>query len=65
MISEGSCDTKDWNNDAEISTLYHRNTFHYKIYSNRKQLFKIVLIFHSIADCRAFVQKQHNANISQ
>ncbi len=23
MISEGSCDTKDWNNDAENSVLHH------------------------------------------
>ncbi len=40
MISEGSCDTEDWSNDAENSVLYHRNKLH--IYSNRlKQLFKI------------------------
>ncbi len=25
MISEGSCDTKDWSNDAENSALHHRN----------------------------------------
>ncbi len=24
MISEGSCDTEDWSNDAEISALHHR-----------------------------------------
>ncbi len=35
MISEESCDTEDWSNDAEN----HRNTFHFKIYSNRKLLF--------------------------
>ncbi len=23
MISEGSCDTEDWNNNAENSTLHH------------------------------------------
>ncbi len=23
MISEGSCDTEDWNNDAEISAVSH------------------------------------------
>ncbi len=27
MISEGSCDTEVWSNDAENSALYHRNTF--------------------------------------
>ncbi len=26
MISEGSCDTEEWNNDAEISALLHKNT---------------------------------------
>jgi len=25
MISEGSCDTEDWRNDAENSALHHRN----------------------------------------
>ncbi len=24
MISEGSCDTEDWSNDAENSALHHR-----------------------------------------
>ncbi len=35
MISEGSCDTEDWNNDAENSALHHRNILHFKIYSNK------------------------------
>ncbi len=25
MISEGSCDTEDWSNDAENTALHHRN----------------------------------------
>jgi len=25
MISEGSCDTVAWSNDADNSTLHHRN----------------------------------------
>ncbi len=25
MISEGSCDTEDWSNDAENSALHHMN----------------------------------------
>uniref|UniRef100_A0A8C1X2N4 phosphatidate phosphatase n=1 Tax=Cyprinus carpio TaxID=7962 RepID=A0A8C1X2N4_CYPCA len=37
IISEGSCDTEDWSNDAENSALHHRNKLHFKIYSNRKQ----------------------------
>ncbi len=48
MISEGSCDTEDWRNDAENSALHHRNKFNLKIYSNKKQLFEIVIIFHNI-----------------
>ncbi len=27
MISEGSCDTEDWGNDAENPALHHRNTY--------------------------------------
>ncbi len=34
MISERSCDTEDWNNDAENSALYHRNKLHIKTYLN-------------------------------
>jgi len=37
VISEGSCDTEDWSNDAEN----HRNKLHFTIYSHRKQLFCI------------------------
>jgi len=32
VISEGSCDTEDWSNDAENSALHHRNKLHFKIY---------------------------------
>ncbi len=38
MISERSCDTEDWSNDAENSTLHHRNKLHFKIYSNRNEI---------------------------
>ncbi len=44
MISEGSCDTEDWSNDAENSALNHRNKLHYKIYS-KTQLCSILLYF--------------------
>ncbi len=30
MISEGSCDTEAWSNDAEISALHHRNKLQLK-----------------------------------
>ncbi len=33
MISEGSCDTEDWNNDAENSALHHRNKLQFKIHN--------------------------------
>ncbi len=28
MISEGSCDTQDWSNEAENSALRHMNKIH-------------------------------------
>jgi len=32
MISEGSCDTEDWSNDAENSALHHRSKLHFQIF---------------------------------
>ncbi len=35
MISEGSCDTEDWSNDADNTALFHkvhRNKLYFKIY---------------------------------
>ncbi len=29
MISEGSCNTEDWSNDAENTALHHRNKLQY------------------------------------
>jgi len=29
MISEGSCDTEDWSNDAENSAWHHKNKLHF------------------------------------
>ncbi len=45
MISEGSCDTEDWSNDAENSALLHRNNYILKYI--RKQLFYIIIIIHN------------------
>ncbi len=45
IISEGSCDTEDWSNDAENTALHLRNKLLFKIYSNINQFFKIVIIF--------------------
>ncbi len=36
MISEGSCDTEDWSNDAENTALHHGNNWHFKIYYTKK-----------------------------
>ncbi len=45
MISEGSCDSEDWSNDAINVASHYRNKLHITI-SNRKQLFKInVLVY--------------------
>ncbi len=41
MVSEGSCDTEDWSNDAEN----HRNELHFTIYSNRKIIFHNITVF--------------------
>ncbi len=41
MISEGSCDTEDWNNDAENTALHHINTLYCKVDQNRYPLFII------------------------
>ncbi len=32
LISEGSCDTEDWSNDAENTAFHHRNKLHFKTY---------------------------------
>ncbi len=48
MISEGSCDTEDWSNDAENTAAHHMNKLHFTIYSSRKHLFQMEVIFHNI-----------------
>ncbi len=40
MISEGSCDTEDWSNDAENSALHHRNTLCLKYIETENGYFK-------------------------
>jgi len=47
MISEGSCDTENWINDAE-KICHQWNKLHFKIYSNEKQLLYILIFFHNI-----------------
>ncbi len=36
MISEESCDTEDWSNDAGNTALNHGNRLYFKLYSKRK-----------------------------
>ncbi len=44
MISEGSCDTEVWSNDAENSALHHRN----KLYKIEKSSNNFYTVFHNI-----------------
>ncbi len=55
MISEESCDTEDWSNDAENSALHHMNKLQFTIYSHRKQLCETVIIFHNISVFTVFL----------
>ncbi len=64
IISEGSWDTEDWSNDAENLALHHRNKWHFKIYSNRKQLFEIVIIFHKYYSFLWWPSSAQNKEIS-
>jgi len=41
MISEGSCDSEDWSNDAENSALHHRNKLLFKKIQIENSYFKI------------------------
>ncbi len=38
MISEESCYTEDWSNDAENSALRQKNKLHFVIYDNKKNI---------------------------
>ncbi len=33
LVSEVSCDTEDWSNDAENSAAHHRNKLHFSIHT--------------------------------
>ncbi len=41
IISERSCDTEDWSNDAENSALHHRNKLHFKYIKIENSYFKL------------------------
>ncbi len=56
MISEGSYDTEDWSNDAEIQIFFLKkiqNKLHFKIYSSIQMLFLIVILYYNIIDFTA------------
>ncbi len=53
LISEGSCDTEDWSNDAENSALHHRNKLHFMYVF----IYLIVIVFHIITHLTVFVNK--------
>ncbi len=49
MISEGSCDTEDWSNNAEHSALTQEQKSHFELNSNRKTI-KNILQYYCIFD---------------
>ncbi len=52
MISEESCDTEDWSNDAENSALNHKKKLYFKIYSDR--VFESILNSNNISQFYCF-----------
>ncbi len=56
MISEGSCDTEDWRNDAENSALHHRNKIYFKYSEIENSYFKLYF-FHNITVFSVFLIK--------
>ncbi len=56
MISEGSCDTEDWSNDAENSVLHHRNKLHFTIYST-------ILTIHTVVAFTLFFNQINAASV--
>jgi len=51
MISEGSCDTEDWSNDAENSALHHRNKCILNYFKIEKSLLNIQLLSAKCTAC--------------
>ncbi len=49
MISEGSCDTEDWHNDAENSALHHINKLYFNIQiKNINVIFLIIFHYNTV-----------------
>ncbi len=62
MISEGSCDTEDWSNDAENSVCIITGiNYILKYIKAEKLLFKIVIKYHNITVFTEFlISWMHN-----
>jgi len=65
MISEGSCDTEDWSNDAENSALITGINLHFITHSNQKCLFWFVKIFSNFTVFIEFIDQINAASISR
>ncbi len=59
MISEGSCDTEDWSNDAENTALITAINY-IVLYSDRKHLFEFVIFFHNITFYCIVIKQMHD-----
>ncbi len=57
MISEGSCDTEDWSNDAENSDLITEINYILK-YIQIENSFFIVIIFYNITEFTVYLKKK-------
>jgi len=57
MISEGSCDTEDWSNDAENSALISGINYILTYIHIEKSSLKMVIIFHNITVFTVFLIK--------
>ncbi len=54
MITEGSCDIEDWNNDTEFQLYLHIHKLHITI--QIKNWFKIRIMFHNITATLFFIK---------
>ncbi len=57
MISEGSCDTEDWSNDAENSALITEINYILKYVDIENSYFKLYFKFHNLTVFTVFLIK--------
>ncbi len=65
MISEGSCDSEDWSNDAENTSLHRKNEWHFSMYKNKKQLFENIILFHNNAVFAVFFSLSNECSLGK